>query len=130
MAPKAAQEPQVADVESDTITEILSSTAEKLTDDQEVFFTVEEMPQFGKGDAALIVYLSENIKYPATAKEDSIEGTVYITFVISYKGEVTDVKVAKGIGGGCDEEAVRVVEKDVAFPKGVPSLRRSVLEIS
>jgi len=121
MAPKAAKEPEVTAVESDTISEIVSSTAEKLTDDQEVFFIVEEMPQFGEGDSTLHIYLSENIKYPSKAKEESIEGTVYLTFVIGSKGEVTDIKVLKGIGGGCDEEAVRLVEN---MPDWIPGKQR------
>ena len=106
MAPEAAKEPEITDVETDEINEIVLFDEAALAGEQEVLSIVEEMPQFGEGDSALHIYLSENIKYPAKAKDNGIEGTVYLTFVISSKGEVTDIKVLRGIGGGCDEEAV------------------------
>jgi periplasmic protein TonB len=74
-----------------------------------IFTVVEEMPSFPGGDEARIKFLTENIKYPQMAKESGISGTVYVTFVINEKGKVADVKVLRGIGGGCDEEAIRVV---------------------
>ena len=75
-----------------------------------IFTVVEEMPSFPGGDEARIRFLTENIKYPQMAKESGIQGTVYVTFVVDEKGRVADVKVLRGIGGGCDEEAVRVVK--------------------
>ena len=55
-------------------------------------------------------YLRKNIKYPAMAKESGISGTVHVTFVINKNGEIKDAKVIRGIGGGCDKEALRVVK--------------------
>lgn len=75
-----------------------------------IFTVVEEMPSFPGGDEARIKFLTENIKYPQMAKESGIQGTVYVTFVVDEKGRVTDVRVLRGIGGGCDEEAIRVVK--------------------
>ncbi len=75
-----------------------------------IFTVVEEMPTFPGGDESRIKFLTENIKYPQMAKESGIQGTVYVTFVIDERGRVADVKVLRGIGGGCDEEAVRVVK--------------------
>lgn len=75
-----------------------------------IFTVVEEMPSFPGGDESRIKFLTENIKYPQMAKESGIQGTVYVTFVVDEKGKVADVKVLRGIGGGCDEEAVRVVK--------------------
>ena len=75
-----------------------------------IFTVVEEMPSFPGGDESRIKFLTENIKYPQMAKESGIQGTVYVTFVVDEKGRVADVKVLRGIGGGCDEEAVRVVK--------------------
>lgn len=75
-----------------------------------IFTVVEEMPSFPGGDEARIKFLSTNIIYPQMAKESGISGTVYVTFVINEKGKVAEVKVLRGIGGGCDEEAVRVVK--------------------
>jgi periplasmic protein TonB len=71
---------------------------------------VENMPDFPGGDAARIQFLSDNLKYPALARETDIEGTVYVEFVVERNGKITNIKVKRGIGGGCDEEAVRVVK--------------------
>ena len=57
-----------------------------------------------------IKFISDNIVYPSMAKESNIQGTVYVTFVVEADGSITDVKVLRGLGGGCDEEAVRVVK--------------------
>jgi len=77
---------------------------------KEIFTIVEEMPSFPGGDAERNKFLADNIKYPQQATENGIQGTVYVSFVVDSKGNVTDVKVLRGIGGGCDEEAVRVVK--------------------
>jgi protein TonB len=69
----------------------------------------------------LMKYLSENIKYPPLAKESGIQGRVFINFVVEPNGSISNVKVLRGIGGGCDEEAVRVVEK---MPKWSPGKQR------
>lgn len=70
----------------------------------------EEMPSFLGGDTERLKFLTDNIKYPQTAQENGIKGTVYVRFVVDTKGNITDVKVLRGIGGGCDEEAVRVIK--------------------
>ncbi|HOY32044.1 MAG TPA: TonB family protein [Bacteroidales bacterium] len=86
-----------------------------------IFTVVEEMPSFPGGDEARIKFLTENIKYPQMAKESGIQGTVYVTFVVDEKGKVADVRVLRGIGGGCDEEAVRVVKLMPAWNAGKQS---------
>ncbi len=83
----------------------------------EVYQVVEEMPEYPGGMEAMYKFLSENIHYPAKAKEEGIEGRVYVNFVVEADGRLTNIKVLHGIGGGCDEEAVRVVE---AMPKWKP----------
>ena len=75
-----------------------------------VFTIVEEMPSFPGGEAERNKFLADNIVYPQQATENGIQGTVYVSFVVDSKGNVTDVKVLRGIGGGCDEEALRVVK--------------------
>ena len=87
----------------------------------EIFVVVEEMPTFPGGDKALYEFLAKNIKYPAVAKDNGIEGKVYIKFVVNEDGSVSQVQLARGIGGGCDEEAMRVV-KDM--PKWKPGKQR------
>jgi periplasmic protein TonB len=81
------------------------------------FSIVEQMPEFPGGDAARVKYLSQNIKYPVIARESGITGTVYMTFVVSKTGKISNVKVLRGIGGGCDEEAIRVIQ---AMPDWIP----------
>jgi len=75
----------------------------------EIFKVVEQMPEFDGGTAALFKYLSENLKYPAIARENGIEGKVTVQFVVDETGNVSQAKVVRGIGGGCDQEAMRVV---------------------
>jgi TonB family protein len=76
-----------------------------------VFISVQQMPSFPGGDAARLKYLAKNLRYPARAAEEDIQGTVYISFVVKTDGKITNVKLLHGIGGGCDEEALRVVSK-------------------
>jgi protein TonB len=75
------------------------------------------MPEFATGQAAMFKYLSENIKYPAVARENAIEGTVYLGFIVDADGNITNVTVKRGVSGGCTEEAVRVVS---GMPKWKP----------
>ena len=64
-------------------------------------------------------YLSENLKYPTQARRMGIEGTVIVVFVINTDGTVQDVEVLRGIGGGCDEEAVKVVNSSPTWNPGM-----------
>ncbi|MFM1744203.1 MAG: hypothetical protein RLZZ630_140 [Bacteroidota bacterium] len=75
-----------------------------------VFTYVEEQPTFPGGESAMYEYLQKNIKYPPLARENGITGRVYLTFVVGPDGNIRDVKVLRGIGAGCDEEALRVVK--------------------
>jgi len=87
------------------------STVQKETpEDDPVFTVVDKMPQFPGGEEARIKYMSGNIKYPEAAKKAGVQGTVYVTFVIGKDGSINDVKVLRGIGSGCDEEAIRVIK--------------------
>jgi protein TonB len=90
---------------------------------KEIFTVVEEQPGYPGGDEARIKYLQENIKYPDEAKELGVQGKVFVTFVVEVDGSITDVKVLRGIGAGCDEEAIRVVKN---MPKWVPGKQRGV----
>lgn len=91
----------------------------EVTDD--VFTVVETTPQFKGGEQALYKYLGENIKYPEEAQKNNIEGRVYVQFVVEKNGELTGFKVLKGIGNGCDEEAIRVV---ATMPNWIPGIQR------
>ena len=87
----------------------------------EVFTIVEQMPSFPGGDAKMYEYLGKNIKYPQIARETGIQGRVFVNFVVEPDGSVSNVKVLRGIGGGCDEEAMRVVK---GMPKWSPGKQR------
>lgn len=90
-------------------------------DTDEPFIVVEDEPEFPGGEMARRKFLSENTKYPKTASEVGIDGTVHVTFIIEKNGSVTDVRILRGIGGGCDEEAIRVVK---AMPNWIPGKQR------
>ena len=83
----------------------------------EVFKVVEVDPEFPGGVEALYKYLADNIKYPEQAKKDGVQGRVFVRFVVEADGTVAEAEVLRGIGGGCDEEALRVVN---AMPKWKP----------
>ena len=96
------------------------STLVDRPDNDSIYNIVEQMPQFPGGDQAMFEYLGKNIKYPEEAKEKNIEGRVFISFVVEKDGSVTNVEVKRSIGGGCDEEAVRVVK---AMPNWTPGIQ-------
>ena len=89
--------------------------------EQEIFQIVEEMPSYPGGEAKLFEYIKKNMKYPQIARESGIKGRVFISFVVEPDGSVSNVKVLRGIGGGCDEEAMRVVK---SMPKWKPGKQR------
>lgn len=115
------------DVEADQETVIqdyvpvVDNRKEEEVVEMEIFTVVESMPGYPGGDAARMQFLQENIKYPQMARESGIQGTVYVTFVVETDGRVTDVRVLRGIGGGCDEEAIRVIQ---LMPRWVPGKQR------
>ncbi|MDL2228047.1 energy transducer TonB [Bacteroidales bacterium OttesenSCG-928-K03] len=94
---------------------------EEEVNEAEIFLIVEKQPTFPGGEVARLKYLRDNVKYPQIAKESGIQGTVYIQFVIEPDGSVSNVIVQRGIGGGCDEEAVRVIKN---MPKWSPGEQR------
>jgi protein TonB len=71
----------------------------------------EVAPMFPGGEAKLFEYLQKNIVYPVHARENNTQGYVYVTFVVDKQGKIRDVKLLRGIGDGCEEEAIRVVKK-------------------
>ncbi len=116
----------IIDAEADELTVIETYTPPAVVEEEEVaeaeiFTVVEESPSYPGGDEARIRFLQQNIQYPQMARESGIQGTVYVTFVVEKNGSVTDVRVLRGIGGGCDEEAVRVIK---AMPKWNPGKQR------
>lgn len=89
----------------------------------EIFTVVEQMPEFPGGAAEMTRFIQKNIKYPMMARESDIQGRVYVNFVVEPDGSVSNVTVMRGIGGGCDEEAVRIVNM---MPKWNPGKQRGI----
>ena len=83
---------------------------EETVQEEEIFTVVENEPEFPGGMEALYKYLGENIKYPQVAKDNNITGRVYVTFVVEKDGTIANPRVLRDIGGGCGQEAIRVVK--------------------
>lgn len=77
---------------------------------KEIFITAEEMPFYPGGETERLKFLADNIQYPEQALASGIQGIVYLQFVVDSKGNITDVKIMRGIGGGCEDEALRVIK--------------------
>lgn len=85
--------------------------------DEETYVIVEEMPEFPGGQKAMLEYLYRNITYPKMARENGIQGIVLITFIILADGSITNIELKRDPGGGCGEEAKRVIK---TMPKWKP----------
>jgi protein TonB len=90
---------------------------------QQVFTVVEEDPSFPGGEDARIKFLQENVVFPEEARQLSIEGRVFVTFIVEPDGSLSDIRLLRGIGAGCDDEAIRVVKK---MPKWIPGKQRGI----
>lgn len=87
--------------------------------DEEPVVWAEQMPAFPGGEAALKVFIAENVEYPELAAENDIQGTVYIRFVVKKTGAVGEVQVTRGVDPLLDDEAVRVVKLLPNFKPGM-----------
>ena len=112
-----------AEIEQNEVVEeyIAPEIEEEEVVEQEIFQIVEEMPAFPGGEQKLMEYVGKNIKYPQIARESGIQGRVFVGFVVEPDGSVSNVKLLRGIGGGCDEEAMRVIKN---MPKWIPGKQR------
>jgi periplasmic protein TonB len=107
---------------TETKAEVLAPVIEEEKEDPNTIFTVvEETAAPIGGMGAFYEYVGKKIKYPAQAKRMGIEGKVFVEFVIEKDGSITDVKAIKGIGGGCDQEAERIL---ASAPKWKPGKQR------
>ncbi len=101
---------------------------------EEIFTIVEDQPQPKGGMAAFYEYIGKKLKYPAQARRMGIEGKVFVEFVVDKDGTITDVKAIKGIGAGCDEEAIRVIQSSPKWnagkQRGRPVKVRMILPIT
>lgn len=116
------------DVLSENLTDDLAGTdvvaekievAKEITQPEEpVFQAVEQMPTFPGGVEEMMKFLSKNTVYPASAQENGIQGTVYVSFVVDKNGRIADVKVVRGVDPELDKEAVRVAKSMPAWIAG------------
>jgi len=107
--------------EETVVEEIVFEEAPEEENVDEIFTIVEESASFPGGLAAWGKFLKKQLKYPRQAQRMGIEGRVFIQFIVERDGSLTDIKVVKGIGAGCDEEAVRVLKNS---PKWKPGKQR------
>ena len=103
--------------EEEEVEEVFEEEPEE--EEEEVFMIVEDMPQFpGGGQAALMKYIVENMEYPQMAIDNDVEGTVLVKFTVDKDGSIDDVSVQRGIGAGCDEAAMEVIESMPSWSPG------------
>jgi protein TonB len=100
---------------------VIQTAAEEEEEETQVFFIVEDMPEFPGGELALRQYIANAIKYPVIAQENGIQGRVYVTFVVNTDGSVSDARIARGVDPSLDKEALRVVNQ---LPKWKPGMQR------
>ena len=110
-----------SEIDEDDVIEIKPVETEKPAETAQVFFVVEDMPEFPGGQLALRKYIAKNLKYPVIAQENGIQGKVYVQFVVSKTGAVTQAKVIRGVDPSLDKEALRVVN---TLPKWKPGMQR------
>ena len=117
-----APEPDSLEVEEWDTEGFVEPNFDEVVEDEDrlgVYMIVEQMPEFPGGDKSLFQFIADNTKYPADAKEKGIKGRVFVNFIVEPDGSVSDIRVLRGIGGGCDEEAVRIVESMPKFKPGM-----------
>lgn len=92
-------------------------------DNDEIYTAVEHAAEFPGGIDEFYAYVTANMRYPETARELKVQGKVYLTFVVEKDGHLSDIKIMRGIGNGCDEEAIRLMK---ACPKWNPGMQNGV----
>ncbi|OFX28516.1 MAG: energy transducer TonB [Bacteroidetes bacterium GWA2_31_9] len=115
------EELEIEDSESDQETQV--EVAEIQVEEEEVdevfnFYVLEDKPEFPGGEAALLKWIAQNTKYPEMAKENGIQGRIFVGFVIDKAGKVTEVKILRGVDPYLDKEALRVVNNMPSWSPG------------
>lgn len=99
-------------IEVDKIEDISDLFVEdKKEEAEEIVVFAEKMPSFKGGQQAFYRFVSKNLKYPVQARRMGIEGKVFVHFVVDKDGSLNDIKIVRGIGAGCDEEVLRIIQK-------------------
>jgi len=103
------------------VEEVVEQKEQIVEESPEVFTIVEEMPMFPGGDDSLRKFIAKSVKYPEVARENGIQGRVYVQFVVNGRGKVEQVKVARGVDPTLDKEAMRIIE---TLPSWQPGKQR------
>ncbi len=90
-------------------------------EENQVFYIVEQMPEFPGGEEALRKFIAKEIQYPVVAQENGIQGRVYVSFVVDVDGSITQAKITRGVDPALDREALRVVN---SLPRWNPGKQR------
>ena len=114
-------EPPPEEVKGNTASETVKGESESYED--EIFTAVEQQAEFPGGPGAWGRFLSKTLKYPSAAQRANVGGRVFVSFVVNTDGTVQDVQVLKGVGFGCDEEAIRVIKSMPRWNPGKQSGR-------
>ncbi|WP_323757733.1 energy transducer TonB [Roseivirga sp.] len=112
------------DVEINEETEIEEIVFEEEPEEEvadEIHLIVEEQAKFPGGQGEWTKFLKKNLNYPRSAARMGIDGSVFLSFVVDKEGKISDITVTRGIGGGCNEEAIRVLESS---PRWTPGKQR------
>ena len=117
---------EIEDTEADDetvidVAPVVVAEEEEEEETAEVFFIVEDMPEFPGGDLALRKYIANAVKYPVIAQENGIQGKVYVTFVVGKDGSVNNATIARGVDPSLNKEALRVVN---SLPRWKPGKQR------
>jgi len=107
--------------EDEAIENIITEEAPEEEDVDQVFTIVEQQAEFKGGMRKFYEYVGKKMKYPSQARRMGIEGKVFVQFVVERDGSITDVQAIRGIGAGCDEEAMKVIRES---PKWNPGKQR------
>ena len=120
--------------EETVIEEVVFEEPVEEEETDEIFTIVEQQPAFKGGVAAFYAYVGKKMKYPSQARRMGIEGKVFVQFVVGKDGSISEVKIMRGIGAGCDQEAIRVIKTSPAWSpgkqRGKPVKVRMVLPIT
>lgn len=90
-------------------------------DSNDLIMIVDGLPEFPGGEEKRIKFIKENLKYPKTAKDSNIQGTVFVTFLVEKDGSISNIDILRGINKECDDEALRVIK---LLPKWKPGQQR------
>ena len=120
--------------EETKVQQIVIQAEEPKEEVEEIFTIVEDPASPVGGMTAFYKYVGDKIKYPPQARRMGVEGRVFVEFIIDKDGSISEVRAVKGIGAGCDEEAVRILQGAPKWKpgkqRGKPVRQRMVLPIT